>query len=162
PRREAVSERAYAGPVSLARMPRDLVITKQAVDTGSVRLRGRTSDLPPPSAPNLEGTLDMSGVQPGGATITQLPKATNRPPQIDVLPMAPTHLAFHIEPLRQKIVSIRPFLAGDPPNGYMTGDPTLAPDHALVSGPLSFVRNLTEVTTERIIMTGRTETFTQN
>ena len=162
PRREAVSERAFAIPVSLARMPRELVITKQAVDTVSVRLRGPKSDLRALSSQNLEVTLDMSWVQPGDASITLLPKAINVPPQIEVLSMEPTRLVFHIEPLRQKIVAIRPFLAGDPPRGYMTGDPTLVPDHALVSGPLSQVRNLTEVTTERIIMTGRTDTFTQS
>jgi YbbR domain-containing protein len=151
-----------SAPVSLARMPRELVITKQAVDTVSVRLRGRTSDLRSLSSQNLEVTLDMGWVQPGDARITLLPKAINVPPQIEVLSMEPTHLLFHIEPLRQKIVAIRPFLAGDPPNGYTTGDPTLVPDHALVSGPLSQLRNLAEVTTERIIMTGRTGTFTQS
>jgi YbbR domain-containing protein len=161
PRREAVSERAYAVPVSLARMPRDLVITKQAADTVSVRLRGRASDLRSLSSQNLELTLDMSSVLPGDATITLLPKAINVPPQIEVLSMEPSRLVFRIEPLRQKIVSIRPFLAGDPPKGYTPGDPTLMPDHALVSGPLSQVRNLSEVTTERIIMTGRTDTFMQ-
>src|SRR6185295_10132230 len=57
---------------------------------------------------------------------------------------------------------IRPFLIGEPPPGYNTGDPTLIPDHALISGPASQVRNVTEVATERIIMTGRTETFLQN
>jgi YbbR domain-containing protein len=161
PRRESVSERVYAVPVSLARMPRELVITKQAVDTVGVRLRGRTSDLRSLSSQNLEVTLDMSWVQPGDATITLLPKAINVPPQIEVLSMEPSRLLFHIEPLRQKIVAIRPFLAGDPPKGYTPGDPTEVPDHALVSGPLSQVRNLNEVTTERIIMTGRTDTFTQ-
>jgi hypothetical protein len=162
PRRESVSERAFAVPVSVARMPREMVITKQAADTVSVRLRGRTSDLRALSSQNLEVTLDLSWVQPGDASITLFPKAINVPPQIEVLSMEPTRLLFHIEPLRQKIVAIRPFLAGDPPKGYVVGDSTLMPDHALVSGPLSQIRNLNEVTTERIIMTGRTETFTQN
>ena len=161
PRREPVSERAFAVPVSLVRMPRDYVITTPVLDTVSVRLRGRMSDLRSLSSQNLEVTLDMSWVQPGEATITLLPKAINVPPQIEVLSMDPTKLRFRVEPLRQKVVSIRPFLAGDPPPGYTPGDPTLEPDHALISGPASKVRNLTEVATERIIMTGRTETFTQ-
>src|ERR1043165_7872861 len=111
PRREAVSERAFAVPVSLARVPRELVITKQSpnADTVSVRLRGRTSDLRALSSQNLEVTLDMSWVQPGDATITLLPKAINVPPQIEVLAMEPSRLVFRILPLRQKIVSIRPF-----------------------------------------------------
>ena len=57
---------------------------------------------------------------------------------------------------------IRPFLVGQPPTNYIAGDPTVAPDLALVSGPASQVRNVSEVATERIIMTGRTDTFTQS
>lgn len=162
PRREPVSERAFAVPVSLVRMPRDLVITNQVLETVSVRLRGRTSDLRSLSSQNLEVTLDMSWLQPGDATITLLPKAINVPPQIEVLSMDPTRLRFRVEPLRQKVVAIRPFLVGDPPPGYTPGDPTLVPNQALISGPLSQLRNLTEVATERIIMTGRTQTFTQS
>ena len=163
PRREPVSERAFAVPVSLVRLPRDLVVTNanQVPDNVIVRLRGRISDLRSLSSQNLEVTLDMSWVQPGDATVTLLPKAINVPPQIEVVSMDPTKLRFRIEPLRQKDVAIRPFLVGTPPGGYIPGDPTLLPDHALISGPASQVRNINEVATERIIMTGRTETFTQ-
>ena len=161
PRREPVSERAFAAPVSLVRMPRDLVITTPVPDTVSVRLRGRVSDLRALSSQNLEVTLDVSWVTPGDAVITLSPLAMSVPPQIDVVSMEPTKLRFHVEPLRQKDVPIRPFLIGQPPPGYSAGDPTLVPDHALVSGPASQVRNVTEVATERIIMTGRTETFVQ-
>lgn len=162
PRREPVSERAFAAPVSLVRMPRDLVITTPVPDTVSVRLRGRVSDLRSLSSQNLEVTLDVSWVTPGDAVITLSPQAMSVPPQIDVVSMEPTKVRFHVEALRQTVVPIRPFLIGQPPPGYVAGDPTLVPDHALVSGPASQVRNITEVATERIIMTGRTETFVQN
>jgi YbbR domain-containing protein len=162
PRREPVSERAFAAPVSLVRMPRDLTITTPLPDTVSVRLRGRVSDLRSLSSQNLEVTLDVSWVTPGDAVITLSPQAMSVPPQIDVVAMEPTKLRFHVEALRQKVVPIRPFLIGQPPPGYNIGDPTLAPDHALISGPASQIRNVTEVATERIIMTGRTETFLQN
>jgi YbbR domain-containing protein len=162
PRREPVSERAFAAPVSLVRMPRDLAITTPVPDTVSVRLRGRVSDLRSLSSQNLEVTLDVSWVTPGDAVITLSPQAMSVPPQIDVVAMEPTKLRFHVEALRQKVVPIRPFLIGQPPPGYTAGDPTLVPDHALISGPASQIRNVTEVATERIIMTGRTETFLQN
>src|SRR5947209_1578461 len=162
PRREPVSERAFAAPVSLVRMPRDLAITTPVPDTVSVRLRGRVSDLRSLSSQNLEVTLDVSWVTPGEAVITLSPQAMSVPPQIDVVAMEPTKLRFHVEALRQKVVPIRAFLVGQPPPGFNTGDPTLVPDHALISGPASQIRNVTEVATERIIMTGRTETFLQN
>src|SRR5215212_1503988 len=85
PRREPVSERAFAVPLSLVRMPREMVITDQVFDAVTVRLRGRISDLRSLSSQNLEVTLDMSWIQPGDATITLLPKAINVPPQIEVI-----------------------------------------------------------------------------
>ena len=162
PRRERVSERAFAAPVSLVGMPRDLVITTPVPDTINVRLRGRPTDLRSLSSQNLEVTLDLRTVQSGDVTITLRPQTINVPPQIEVVSMDPTKLQFKVEPLRQKVVPIRPFLIGQTPAGYTPGDPTLVPDQALVSGPASQIRNVAEVATERIIMTGRTETFTQN
>ena len=81
---------------------------------------------------------------------------------MEVVSVDPSKVRFRLEQVRQRVVSIRPFLVGDPPKGYTVGDPTVTPDQALVSGPLSQVRNLTEVATERIIMTGRTALFVQN
>lgn len=162
PRRERVSERAFAAPLSLVGMRPDLVITTQLPDTVNVRLRGRTSDLRSLSSQNLEVTLDLSWVTPGEARITLHSRAINVPPEVEVMSIDPTRLQFHVEQLRQKSVPIRPFLVGQTPVGYLPGDPTVSPDSAFVSGPASLVRNLSEVATERIIMTGRTSTFVQN
>lgn len=162
PRRERVSERAFAAPLSLVGMPRELVITTPMPESVSVRLRGRVSDLRALSSQNLEVTVDLSWAQPGEAEVTLRPQALNVPPEIEVLSLAPSKLRFTIEPLRQRAVPIRPFLVGQLPGGFESGEVTVDPDRALVSGPASQIRNLTEVATERIIMTGRTGTFTQN
>jgi YbbR domain-containing protein len=162
PRRESASERAYAVPLSLVGMPRDLVITTPVPDTVSVRLRGRASDLRSLSSSNLEVPLDLRTVVPGEISVTIRPQLINVPPQIDVVSIDPNKVRFRVEQVRQKIVPIRPFLVGQPPAGYTVGDVTISPDHALVSGPASQIRNLSEVATERIIMTGRTDSFVQN
>ncbi len=162
PRRESVSERAFAVPLALVGMPRDLVITTSVPDTVSVRLRGRVTDLRSLSSLNLEVPLDLKTVVPGEITYTIRPQLINVPPQVEVVSIDPNKVRFRVDRVRQKIVPIRPFLIGLPPRGYVIGDATVEPDHALVSGPASQVRNLAEVATERINMTGRTETFTQN
>lgn len=162
PRRERATERAFAAPLSIASLPRDLVITNQIPDTVSVRLRGRVSDLRALSSQNLEVTVDVSWVQAGEATITLRPQAINVPADVDVVSIEPNKLRFHVEPLRQKVVHVRALLVGNPPAGYRVGDPSLVPDQALVSGPASQIKNLADVATERIIMTGRTDTFTQS
>jgi YbbR domain-containing protein len=162
PRREGVSERAYAVPLSLVGMPRDLVITTPVPDTVSVRLRGRTSDLKSLSSGNLEVPLDLKSVPPGDITITIRPQLINVPAQVEVVSIDPSRVHFRVERVRQRVVAIRPFLVGQPSAGYAIGDVTLTPDHARVAGPDSQIRNLSEVATERINMTGRTDTFTQN
>jgi YbbR domain-containing protein len=162
PRRESVIERAFAAPLSLVAMPRELVITTAVPDTVNVRLRGRSSDLRALSSQNLEVTLDLRWVQPGEAQVTLRPQAISVPPNVEVISIDPTKVHFRVEQLRQRAVPIRPFLVGDPQGGFVAGDPTVAPDQALVSGPASQVRNVSEVATERIIMTGRSGTFTQN
>ncbi len=162
PRRENVYERAFAVPLTLVGMPRNLVITTPVPDTVSVRLRARASDLRSMSSSNLEVPLDLRTAVPGDITFTIRSQAINVPPQVEVVSIEPSSVRFRVEEVRQKVVAIRPFLVGEPPKGYVIGDATVTPDHALVSGPMSQIRNFSEVATERVIMTGRTETFIQN
>lgn len=68
-------------------------------------------------------------------------------------------MSFRIEPRRQKVVPIRPFFVGQLPSGYLLGDVAIVPPNALVSGPASMVREITEVATDRIILTGRSGPF---
>jgi len=162
PRRESISERAFAVPLALVGMPRDLVITTSVPDTVSVRLRGRVSDFRSLSSANLEVPLDLRTVVPGDITYTIRPQLINVPPQVEVISIDPNKVRFRVELVRQKVVPIRPLLVGAPHEGYVVGDVTLTPENALVSGPASQIRNVAEVSTERINMTGRTEPFAQN
>ncbi len=162
PRRERVSMRAFAAPLSIFSLRRDLVITTSVPDSVSVRLRGRESDLRSLSSQNLEVMVDLSWATPGEARITLRPQAINTPPDVEVVSIDPAVLTFRVEQLRNRSVPIRPFLVGNPPAGYIIGTPTVYPESALISGPASQVRNISEVTTERIIMTSRTDTFEQN
>lgn len=163
PRRERVRERIVTTPLALVAMPPRLVITTEIPGSVAVRVRGRQSDLRALAAQNLDVPVDLSWVQqPGEVEITLRPQAINVPPEIEVVSIEPNKIRFRIEELRQRAVPIRPFLVGDPPAAYVVGAATVEPRLALVSGPASQIRNLSEVATERIIMTGRTATFVQN
>jgi YbbR domain-containing protein len=162
PRRERVSERAFSVPLSLIALPPSMVITTPVPTNVSVRLRGRGADLRALSSQALEVTVEMSWAQPGDAVITLTPRAIAVPPEVEVLSLEPNKVQFRVEALRQRSLPIRAFLVGQPPAGYFVGDPTVEPPRALVSGPESQLRKMREVATERIIMTGRTETFVQD
>jgi YbbR domain-containing protein len=163
PRRERMRERIATAPLSLVSIPQDLVITTEIPGSVEVRLRGRASELRSVSSQSIEVPVDLSWVQGAGEfEFTLRPQAVNAPPGIEVVSLNPNRIRFRIERVRRRTVPIRPFLVGNPGTGYTIGEPTADPPFALVSGPSSQVLKLSEVTTDRIIMTNRTSTFVQN
>jgi hypothetical protein len=111
----------------------------------------------------LEATVDMSWLQQRGeASITLRPQAFNIPREVEVVSIDPNKFRFRVDEVRQRAVKIRPFLVGEAAGGYVVGQPSVIPERALVSGPASQITAMEEVGTERIIMTGRTTTFTNS
>lgn len=161
PRREAVRERRVSASISIVAVPSHLVITTELPTGVAVRVRGRMSDLKALASQTLEASVDLSSIGAGEVEVTLRPQYINVPEGIEVVSIDPNKIRFTVEQLRRRAVAIRPFLTGDPPPGYIVGDPTASPDRALISGPASKVLKLSEVATERIIMTGRTDTFVQ-
>jgi YbbR domain-containing protein len=164
PRRERPRERIVTATLSLVGVPSHLMITTTDIPSSvGVRVRGRMSDLRALASQTLEASADLSQItQAGDVEITIRAQHINVPPDIEVVSIRPNKIRFRIEQLRQRAVPVRPLLAGDPVSGYLIGQATANPPLVLVSGPEPQILKLSEVTTERIIMTGRTETFVQN
>lgn len=164
PRREEVRERVVTASLALVGMPSYLVITTPDIPSSVfVRVRGRKTDLRGVASQTLEASADLSGINKAGEVeITIRAQHINVPDEIEVVSIQPSKVRFRVEQLRQRAVPIRPFLDGGVPAGFIIGQATAEPPLALVSGPASQIAKLAEVTTERINMTGRTETFVQS
>jgi YbbR domain-containing protein len=164
PRREQVRERIVTASLSLVGVQPSLVITTPDIPSSvAVRVRGRKSDLRALPTQALEASADLSSIQTAGdVEITIRAQHINVPEGIEVVSITPNRVRFRVEQLRQRAVPIRPYLEGSAPQGFIVGQATAEPALALVSGPATQIVKLSEVTTERIIMTGRTGTFVQN
>jgi len=164
PRREEMRERVMTASLSLVGVNPALVITTPDIlSSVSVRVRGRKSDLRMLVSQNLEASADLKSItKPGEVEITIRPQHINVPEDIEVVSIEPSKVRFRVEQLRQRAVPIRPYLEGTVPSGFIVGQATAEPALALCSGPSSQIMKLAEVTTERIIMTGRTGPFVQN
>jgi hypothetical protein len=163
PRREQTRQRMVTASLSLVGLPPDLVITTDVRSSVAVRVKGRISDLRSLASQSLEASADLSLISKAGdIVITLRPQNINVPEDIEVVDIVPNKVRFSIEKLGQRTVPIRPFLVGAPPLGYLVGQAVASPERALIAGPMSQIMKLSEVATERIIMTGRTATFVQN
>ena len=163
PRREQTRQRMVTASLSLVGLPPDLVITTDVRSSVAVRVKGRISDLRSLASQSLEASADLSLIsKPGDIVITLRPQNINVPENIEVVDIVPNKVRFSSEKLGQRTGPIRPFLVGAPPDGYLVGQAVASPERALIAGPMSQILKLSEVATERIIMTGRTATFVQN
>jgi hypothetical protein len=163
PRREQTRQRMVTASLSLVGLPPELVITTDVRSSVAVRVKGRISDLRSLASQSLEASADLSLISKAGdIVITLRPQNINVPQDIEVVDIVPNKVRFSIEKLGQRTVPIRPFLVGAPPLGYLVGQAVASPERALIAGPMSQIMKLSEVATERIIMTGRTATFVQN
>lgn len=163
PRREQTRQRMITASLSLVGLPENLVITTDVPSSVVVRVQGRISDLRSLASQSLEASADLSLItKPGDVVVTLRPQHINVPEDIEVMNIVPNQVRFSIEKIGQSAVTIRPFLVGEPPAGYLIGQASAAPEQALIEGPMSQILKLTEVATERIIMTGRTATFVQS
>lgn len=159
PRREALVERPVRAPLSLVGIPQDLIITTTPVtDSVSVRLRGRPSELSN-AVKDIEATLDLSDVRAGEVQVSIRPQSLNLPPQVEVVTIDPASVRFTLESRRQKIVPIQPYPVGSLPAAFALGEITVNPAVCEVSGPASLIAGVTEVATERVILSGRTQSF---
>lgn len=158
-RRERTIERAFDVPIALVGVPRGLIVTTAVQDTVSVRLRGAQSSLRGVTTQALEATVDLSDAHAGSAEVIIRPQALTVPEGVEVVSISPERFRLTLEARRQKNVRIRPYLVGQPPLGFEMRDPVITPPVALISGPVSLLVDITEVATERIILTGRTTDF---
>lgn len=161
-RSERVLEKAYDVPIVFGAIPQHLIITQTQSDVVRVRLRGRESLLSTISSQTLEATVDLSDVRAGEITAILRPQALNLPNGVEVVSMNPPKVTFTLEQKRQKAVAIRPYVVGSPPAGLNVGSITADPPTALVSGPASVIRDYTEVSTERVLLTSQARTFSMN
>lgn len=158
PRREKSIERMVQMPLSLVGLPRDLVITTPVPDSVNVRLRGRPSVLTG-SSKNMEATLDLSGSREGEVRLPIRPQSLSLPQDVEVVTVDPASVAFRLESRRQRIVPIRPYPVGELPPGFDLDAITVTPEVCEITGPASLIRNIAEVATERVILSGRTQSF---
>lgn len=158
-RREDILERNFQVPLALVGVPSNMVISGEVEDTIAVRLRGPASQVRSLSSETLEVTVDLADSRPGTLSIPIQSSSLSIPPSVEVVSMKPARLRLQLEMRRQKPVQISPYLVGAPASGYTIENVESQPGNAVISGPVSIVDEITEVPTERIILTGRSATF---
>lgn len=101
---------------------------------------------------------DMKDVEPG-VRVKPLMLDMNRLPSSVKGVVEPRELRIHVERVIEKDVPVKPRLEGEPPPGYEVVNKQTVPPTVHIAGAESRVRDIKEVSTETVRLTGRTESF---
>lgn len=154
---DPTEERLYNRPVALEIIGQDsgLVLSSKPPETVSLTLRAPRSvwvSLLNQSSP-VRAFLDLTNLDAGPHTEPIKVQVALRP--VEVVSFNPSTVDLVLEPLINRMVPIRLIVKGEPAIGFQADDPILSKKEALVSGPESQVKQVTEILTELNISQAR-------
>jgi len=147
--------------VSYSNVPAAYEMTSDQDDNTSVLVRGddRTVNGLAPGA--LRVIVDLGDAHSGANLIALRPEEVVAPSGIDVLQIEPGMVRVTLERSVSQQAAVRPTLEGRPAVGYSVGEVIVEPKTVAVIGPESRLKSPISVVTERILLDGRTGTFTE-
>lgn len=150
-------------PILFQNLPESpiLEVTDTDVPSAQVYLEG-PRDIVDSIRPN-EVTVfaDMKGVEPG-VRVKQLMIDISRLPSSVKGVVDPREIRIRVERVIEKEVPVKPRFDGEPPPGYELIGWQITPPIVRLGGAESHVRDINEVSTETVRLTGHTEPFSEN
>jgi YbbR domain-containing protein len=147
-------------PPNLVDSP-NLIVSKYDPLTARVDLEGSRDVLDALRVGQLAATADMSGIEPGVRVIPLNIEGNRLPAGVRVKEIEPRAIRVTVERVIEVEVPVTPRFEGDPPPGYERIDWQIVPRTVKISGAESQVREITEVSTETVSLTNRTEPFSE-
>ncbi len=148
-----------SAPILYQKLPPDLLIGADALDSVRVELRGPSSKLTADHLAQTAVLLDLSSVSgPGERTFTLSDGELRLPEGVTFLRAVPSQLRvrFARELARDVPVAIR--IGAQPPAGYRIASQRVTPDKLRIAGPEAPVKAIQKAETDAIDLSGVTGT----
>lgn len=157
---DPVSQRALAGgiPLEIVNLPQGLQLVAFTAPAVNVSLRAPESTWNQLTSEEVHALLDLRGLQAGEHTLPVVVTLDAHPAILTKVD--PAALTLTLDVSSSKSMQVRADRVGEIALGYQANEPSIAPDHVLVSGPASAVQRVDRIRAS-VRMTGRREDFDQ-
>jgi YbbR domain-containing protein len=149
----------YRVPLELQNLPRELMVANEIPSMVDVRISGPRTLLMKVSPNDISITVDLTGLSPGLTSFRRLEERLNLPSGLRVTRLSPSFVDVRLERVQQKTVPISILLAGEPMNGFGVGTVRAMPDQVVIEGAESELKNVTNVTTDEVDLSGVNSSF---
>lgn len=152
-------EVGYRVPLELQNLPRELMVANEVPSMVDVRISGPRTLLMKVSPNDISITVDLSGLRPGLTSFRRLDERLNLPSGLRVTRLSPSFVDLRLERIQQKDVPVKISLTGEPLAGFQIGSIKAVPDQVTIEGAESELKNVTDVTTEEVDLSGVNSSF---
>jgi YbbR domain-containing protein len=147
--------------IELAGLPQGLIPTKSDTLLASVTLRGPRDVLDTVHSGDLALRGDLTGVEPGVRVIPVKLERNRIPSNLDEVSIDPYSVRVTIERQVTKEVMVKPRFDGEPSRGYELINWNVNPPTIFVVGAATQVRDIADVSTETVSLSGKTAPFVE-
>lgn len=150
-------------PIEFPNLPDNLALTISKDDplTARVYLNGPRDVLDTLRTGDLVAYADLQGVEPGVRVIPLRIDDTRLPASVKVPRIDPQNIRVTVEPVIEKEVPVSPRFEGQPPEGFQILGTTIIPMSVRIAGVASAVSKITEISTETVSLSDKTEPFSR-
>jgi YbbR domain-containing protein len=148
-------------PVEFRNMPPGLEVSKYETLSVRVYLSGPRDVLDAIRPSDLTVVGDLAGVEPGVRLIDLKLDSARLPTGVEAETITPGNIRITVEREEVRSIPIHPRFEGQPPEGHEVYNYTVSPEAIRVRGAASHVQSITEVSTETISLSGKTEPFSE-
>jgi YbbR domain-containing protein len=150
-------------PIIFLNLPEspNLEVTDTDAPSATVYLEGPRDVVDSIRPTEVTVVADMRGVEPG-VRVKQLMVDTSRLPASVKGVVDPREIRVRVERVIEKDVPVKPRFDGEPPPGYEVVGWQITPSMVRIGGAESRVRDINEVSTETVRLSGHTEPFNEN
>lgn len=149
----------YRVPLELQNLPRELMVANEIPSMVDVRISGPRTLLMKVSPNDISITVDLTGLSPGLTSFRRLEERLNLPSGLRVTRLSPSFVDLRLERIQQKTVPITITLSGEPMSGFVVANVRANPDHVAIEGAEGELKNVTEVSTDDVDLTGVNSSF---
>ncbi|SDZ91855.1 YbbR-like protein [Desulfuromusa kysingii] len=152
-------EVGYRVPLELQNIPKSLMVANEIPSMVDVRVSGPRTLQMKASSNDISIIVDLADLQPGLTTFKRLEERLNLPSGLRVTRLSPSFIDLKLERIKQKRVPVRVVIKGEPLPGFEVASINSVPDAVAIEGAETELKNVNEVKTEDVDLTGVNEGF---
>jgi YbbR domain-containing protein len=150
-----IGERMLRVPLEFHNIPPDLELVGDPPTSVDVRVRGSSGVISRLGPGEVVASMELRGARPGSRLIPI--EEVRTPYGVEVAQVIPPTVSLELERISSRVVPVVPAIEGDPAPGFVVGRVVSDPATVNVIGPESRVRQLSEATTEPVVVTNSRE-----